>query len=148
MLNRCFALSRGLGAGAWRRSRRPTSFSSTLRSHPSPRRPLCSRPNSDTASRKPDTSGALNWYLRQLDEKPLVTKSLTSMVIVGAGDVLCQGVLEVSLEWNVQGLLLGRRSIQPCAAIKSDGHELSFGILKTESTLCPKLWTILCLPLT
>ena len=87
-------LSRAVGrAGVSRRSRRAAGLALSRR--PAPSRSLCSKGEAATEGGAADKGGALNWYLRQLDENPLVTKSLTSMVIVGAGDVLCQGVLEV-----------------------------------------------------
>eukprot|EP00949_MAST-11_sp_MAST-11-sp1_P004754 g4754.t1 len=36
----------------------------------------------------------LDAYLELLESKPLLTKSVTSMFIVGSGDMLCQGLLE------------------------------------------------------
>lgn len=38
--------------------------------------------------------GFVRWYNQQLEERPLVTKSLTSMLLVGAGDIVCQKLVE------------------------------------------------------
>lgn len=36
----------------------------------------------------------IRWYNQHLEERPLLTKSLTSVVLVGAGDVVCQKLVE------------------------------------------------------
>ena len=86
------SFSGAVAAGVSRRFRR-AAFALSRR--PATCRTLCSKGEAAAEGGSAGKGGPLNWYLRQLDENPLVTKSLTSMVIVGAGDVLCQGVLEV-----------------------------------------------------
>jgi hypothetical protein len=50
--------------------------------------------NLSSSSSSSGESGIVAWYTRQLTEKPIITKALTSAVIVLAGDLGCQLVIE------------------------------------------------------
>ncbi|GAB5363908.1 hypothetical protein AAMO2058_000923700 [Amorphochlora amoebiformis] len=44
------------------------------------------------------SGGPISWYLRQLDTRPIITKSITAMFINSGGDVICQVFVEGSSE--------------------------------------------------
>ena len=49
----------------------------------------------DKKSGKPDEEGGFwGWYKRVLERHPLATKMITSALMVGAGDIFCQFMIE------------------------------------------------------
>lgn len=45
---------------------------------------------------KQKSQSLLGWYNRMLEEKPLLTKSITTASIIGAADLMCQSFIEKS----------------------------------------------------
>ena len=69
---------------------------SSVAVRPVARRQLCSSSKSSSSSSScSSASGSpLSWYLKLLDTNPLLTKGVTSFLIVGGGDILTQTILE------------------------------------------------------
>mmetsp|Transcript_8102 Transcript_8102/g.15033 ORF Transcript_8102/g.15033 Transcript_8102/m.15033 type:complete len:244 (+) Transcript_8102:121-852(+) len=72
---------------------------------------------SDQARENARKIGFIDWYLGQLEARPVVTKSITSAIIGGFGDILCQKAVEkrenIDFQRNAKFTFLGLVMVGP-----------------------------------